>query len=343
VLALKIANGGNVGIGITNPFSKLHLEGNMQATELVIAGTQFVGPTYLGATKPTYSFAGDNNTGIFGPDFDNVGISCGGTERVRVLSNGNVGIGTYNPLATLTAFGNGQASLSTFNTSTLGGALQVCDSSSAPYNGGAVVFGTYQGNFAAIKGAIHDGSANTVGHLSFYTRNAVTDATLTNRMVIQNNGNVGIGTTNPQAKLHVEGTLLGNQPYYSAYIHYYGAMRLNQRIGHSRNISTNISSWYYFNNGESYFQPQLRGAYYVYGDAIGAGAASGGGNGSIQIRKNNSVLTDSHWNTSEPWDGVSTCAIVVMNGTTDFIDLYCSGRVWGNDHSSIVIYLLSAI
>jgi hypothetical protein len=78
----------------------------MQATELVIAGTQFVGPTYLGATKPTYSFAGDTNTGIFGPDFDNVGISCGGIERVRVLSNGNVGIGTGVPMAKLDVLGN---------------------------------------------------------------------------------------------------------------------------------------------------------------------------------------------------------------------------------------------
>jgi len=105
VLALKIADGGNVGIGISNPFSKLHLEGNMQATELVIAGTQFVGPTYLGATKPTYSFAGDTNTGMYRPGTDTLGLVTNGIEQVSVLANGNVGIGTTNPVAKLHILG----------------------------------------------------------------------------------------------------------------------------------------------------------------------------------------------------------------------------------------------
>jgi len=44
-----------------------------------------------------------------------------------------------------------------------------------------------------------------MGNLHFMTRNATADATLTNRMTITNTGNVGIGTTNPQGILHVNG------------------------------------------------------------------------------------------------------------------------------------------
>lgn len=152
-------------------------------------------------------------------------------------------------------------------------------------------------------------------------------------------GNVGIGTTLPQVKFHIEGPIRGTQPYYSAYIYFYNAIRTNARVGHNRNVNTNVSSWYYVNSGNSYFQPQLAGAYYVYADGIGQS-----GTGAYQIRKNDVYITHSHWNTTVSWTPVSTSAIVQLNGTTDYIDIYSSGgNIWGNDHSSVVIYFLSAI
>ena len=39
----------------------------------------------------------DTNTGVFYPAADTVGVSTGGSERVRVDSSGNVGIGTSSP------------------------------------------------------------------------------------------------------------------------------------------------------------------------------------------------------------------------------------------------------
>ena len=43
----------------------------------------------------------DTNTGVFYPAADTVGVSTGGSERVRVDSSGNVGIGTSSPTGTL--------------------------------------------------------------------------------------------------------------------------------------------------------------------------------------------------------------------------------------------------
>lgn len=43
----------------------------------------------------------DTNTGVFYPAADTVGVSTGGSERVRVDSSGNVGIGTSSPASRL--------------------------------------------------------------------------------------------------------------------------------------------------------------------------------------------------------------------------------------------------
>ena len=71
-----------------------------------------------------------------------------------------------------------------------------------------MVFGASQGYFAAIKGLLTNGTTNTVGDISFATRNAVADTTLTNRLYIQAGGNVGIGTTTPTSyTLQVTGSI----------------------------------------------------------------------------------------------------------------------------------------
>ena len=118
-------------------------------------------------------------------------------------SGGNVGIGTTAPAAQLALYGAGQTTGKFSTSSSLGGSLVLQDSGASPGNGGSLIFGFNQGNFAGIKGYAQDGTSNTRGDILFATRYGVTDTTLTERMRITWNGAVGIGTTAPTAKLTV--------------------------------------------------------------------------------------------------------------------------------------------
>jgi hypothetical protein len=87
-----------------------------QFTDLIIDINGYYAPqsgitlTQGSAGAPSLSFDGDAGTGIFSAGAGSVDISTGGTRRLTVLPNGNVGIGTPNPTATLTV--NGTAAVS---------------------------------------------------------------------------------------------------------------------------------------------------------------------------------------------------------------------------------------
>lgn len=167
---------GNVGIGTATP------DAGLTVTTVASFADGAVG-------APSIAHQGDLDTGLWFPAVNTLAASTTGAERLRITDAGLIGVGTATPVAQTDIYGAGQATYLTYTTSaSLGGTLYLRDSGSAIYNGGAVMFGCNQGAWAAVKGWLEDGTNNTKGGLSFYTRNATTDGTLTERVRVNANG-----------------------------------------------------------------------------------------------------------------------------------------------------------
>jgi hypothetical protein len=169
---MRITNTGDVGIGTTSPAQKLHVIGNSEIT----------GDIFLGR----YIFHNDDtNTWIGFPSSDTFTIRTNGSDRVRVISSGNVGIGTASPAKKLTIGGIGAG-----NTD----GLKIEDPSNTAYGA------HFSFDDASTTVEIGGVTNNTLNDCISIARDA------TRTITIDTNEKVGIGTTTPSTKLHVLGT-----------------------------------------------------------------------------------------------------------------------------------------
>jgi hypothetical protein len=168
-------NTGNVGIGTTSPASKLHVQ--YASGQAGISSRGPSGDTWLPFIDGNAYIAGAN---IIFRDNTNA-------ERMRITGAGNVGIGTTAPAARLDILGSNWDTASTEGDLRIGSATHRLKIGIATGGGGAG-----HATIAAQGGvnALSLGAGTTLA----------TQRTLT----ITGAGNVGIGTTTPTGRLHIE-------------------------------------------------------------------------------------------------------------------------------------------
>jgi hypothetical protein len=197
---LVIVEGGNVGIGTTTPGAKLEISsssgGNTGYSAIRVTNTSFGGGLFAFGNSSTSNLGSfgviteDVGNGVFNDGVFTVSLAADAvsTERFRITSRGNVGIGTSSPTARLTTADG----LMSFVSADANGYARFTATN------GSAQLGLFRSGTSAGGGYI---GANGEASLIVY------DGSFAERMRITSAGRVGIGTTAPGAKLHVAGNL----------------------------------------------------------------------------------------------------------------------------------------
>ena len=167
------------------------------------AGGQFLAG--LGSVSVNaHSFVGDTNTGAYSPSADTYALTTAGSERMRITSTGNLGIGDTTPASLLTV-GNGDL-FQVNSTGAIAAATGITSSGTITLSdlaGGG--FLTTDGSGVLSTTTISSSDLSLTNGYVFRGSSAnVAEATST--LFIADSGNVGVGTTNPTTPLFVSGT-----------------------------------------------------------------------------------------------------------------------------------------
>ena len=188
VEAMRIDYNGNVGIGTTSPGAKLHIGESGAAAQLWLQRTDGYNPVKLiGGTLA---------------DGNGFKITMNTSDAFAITSGGNVGIGTTAPgekLVVAESLDNDLVILKIENK---------FGSTSVNGTGTALQFYGWDAGITANIKSIRTGSSYSPSALTFETfggSGTTGTNTLSERMRIDEFGNVGIGTTAPSATLSVQG------------------------------------------------------------------------------------------------------------------------------------------
>lgn len=150
--------------------------------------------------------SGDNDSGIDLSTNDVVAIKTGNTERLRINDDGNILVGRTTEL---NDFGDGRTSLVLQGSGSEDySTIQLANNGTGSNNQilGLVAF--YDGTNENARIQAQRGDGTDVGDLHFSTRSS--GGSLTEHMRLYRNGSLGVGTTEPVGRIHVNVPNLGN-------------------------------------------------------------------------------------------------------------------------------------
>ena len=172
---------GKVGIGTNFPNTLLHLHNNISSTaEVKISMTD--ASTGIGTTDGFAIFKSSSQDGYIW-NYENFALRLGtnNTERITILNDGKIGIGTNNPSSLLHLHTSGEVKILFTNAST---------------------------GFTASDGFAIYKSRDDEGYIWNYENLAIRFGTSNNeKMCILADGKVGIGTNNPKSLLHLHNNI----------------------------------------------------------------------------------------------------------------------------------------
>lgn len=187
-------NDGNVGIGTTSPDWILHTN---------------TASDYVAKFESTDSYAAiiledsnsTNDANRIGAQGNDLFFTTDAGERMRITSTGKVGIGTASPARTLHVVGATRPAV--FESNDTSNIVKLINSSTGS--------GTYNGLDIGVN-STNNSYLNTYGQPITFGTSTTNGTDVTERARITTNGRVGIGTTAPSTKLHVEGDILIEYP-----------------------------------------------------------------------------------------------------------------------------------
>ena len=336
VESMRITSAGNIGIGTSTPATNLHInETDVSGTDVDIVrfsttsgGVINFVCSDLSSSTPTWTL----QTGTSEP----LAFKQGTTERMRITSAGNVGIGTSLPLTNLDVRASGGSTLTLSTSTTIVTSGQ---------NLGSIVFqapneasGSQSilpaASISAVATVANFNTTNNDTALVFSTN--ATGASPTERMRIDSSGNVGIGTSSPASKLDVVGSAsfsgnLGVGDFAAA-----SATGLNVRfIGNLTStdiagVSVSISAPATASNSTNGVYSSLRttaesgargtlSCFYAEQPSIGAGSSVTSANGVFVRNQGNAAISNAYGIRIEPQSGSPTTNIGIFNeGTSRF-------------------------
>jgi hypothetical protein len=183
--ALTVDSSGRVGIGTASPARTLTVNGSIQFASggVIEAGTTTLNTYIAGVVGASGYWA----------------FATNGGERVRIDSAGNVGIGTSSVATNLHVYEN------TLNGTINNIALLDAGNQSPSVAGSGVAMDFRSGNGSSYFGAVggySDGTNYVAGLWGGAAASGAPD------LAVTSSGNVGIGTSSPVKKLHVDGPAL---------------------------------------------------------------------------------------------------------------------------------------